>query len=80
MARTALRFAADTTNRAERWRVALPLLIVPYLVVNLLFTVFSFWHPLGGDGVFVVTRIGSVRLVSFWPSLLAAYGLGIHAL
>ena len=79
LARAALRFAADATDKAERVRVSLPLLLVPYLTINLLFTILSFWHPLGGDGVFIVVfQYWFGYIGFFWGFFLAAYWLDVH--
>ncbi len=79
LARSALRFAADATDKVERLRVSLPLLLVPYLVINVLFTVLSFWHPLGADGVFVVVfQYWFGYIGFFWGFFLAAYWLDVN--
>ena len=79
LARAALHFAADATAKAERLRVARPLLLVPYLAINGLFTLLSFWHPLGADGVFIVVFQYWFGYVGFfWGFFLAAYWLDIH--
>ncbi len=79
LARSALRFASDASNKAERVRVALPLLLAPYLVINVLFTILAFWHPLGGQGLFVVAFQYWFGYVGFfWGFFLAAYWLDVH--
>jgi hypothetical protein len=78
LAHAALRFAADATDKAGRVRVSLPLLLVPYLAINLLFTILSFWHPLGGDGVFIVAfQYWFGYIGFFWGFFLAAYWLDV---
>lgn len=78
LARSALRFAADASDKAERLRVALPLLLVPYLAINILFTILAFWHPLGGQGVFIVAFQYWFGYVGFfWAFFLAAYWLDV---
>src|SRR5205814_10680022 len=47
LTRSALQFGERTHEQKERIRLALPLLLVPYVVVNIVFTTLSFWHPLG---------------------------------
>lgn len=80
LARAALRFTADATDKAERRRVALPLLLIPYLTINALFTLLAFWHPLGADGVFIVVFHYWFGYIGFfWAFFLAAYWLDIHA-
>jgi hypothetical protein len=79
LARSALRFADDASDKAERVRVALPLLLVPYLAINVLFTVLAIWHPLGGQGMFIVAFQYWFGYVGFfWGFFLAAYWLDIH--
>ena len=79
LARAALRFAADATDKAERPRVALPLLLIPYLAINALFTLLGFWHPLGAEGVFIVVFHYWFGYVGFfWAFFLGAYWLDIH--
>ncbi len=79
LARSALRFARDASDKAERARVALPLLLVPYLAINVLFTILAIWHPLGGQGLFVVAFQYWFGYVGFfWGFFLAAYWLDVH--
>lgn len=79
LARSALRFAADASDKAERVRVALPLLLVPYLAINVLFTILAIWHPLGGEGLFIVAFQYWFGYVGFfWAFFLAAYWLDVH--
>lgn len=78
LARAALRFAADASDKAERVRVAQSLLLVPYLAVNLLFTILAIWHPLGGQGLFIVIfQYWFGYIGFFWGFFLAAYWLDI---
>ncbi len=79
LARSALRFAGDASNKAERLRVALPLLLVPYLAINILFTVLAIWHPLGGQGTFIVAFQHWFGYVGFlWGFFLTAYWLDVR--
>lgn len=78
LARAALRFARNATDSAERVRVALPLLLVPYLSIALFFSVLSLWNPMGAAGIFVVTFqywFGTIGF--FWAFFLAAYWLDV---
>lgn len=78
LARATLRFASDASDKAERVRVALPLLLIPYLVINGLFTILAIWHPLGGQGLFVVAFQYWFGYVGFfWAFFLAAYWLDV---
>lgn len=78
LARAALRFAKDASDKTERMRVALPLLLIPYLVINSLFTILAIWHPLGGQGLFVVAFQYWFGYVGFlWAFFLAAYWLDV---
>ena len=79
LARSALRFAADASDRAERVRVALPLLLVPYLAINVLFTILAIWHPMSGQGLVLVAFQYWFGYVGFfWAFFLAAYWLDVH--
>lgn len=79
LARAALRFAADATDKAERVQVALPLLLLPYLVINVLFTILSFCHPLGADGILItVFQYWFGYVGFFWAFFLAAYWLDVN--
>lgn len=80
LARAAWRFMTDVTDRAERVRVALPLLLLPYLVLNVVFTILSLWHPLGSDGIFIVAFQYWFGYVGFfWAFFLSAYWLDVKA-
>jgi len=79
LARSTLRFANDASDKAERVRISLPLLLLPYLAINVLFTVLAIWHPLGGQGIFVVAFQYWFGYVGFfWGFFLAAYWLDVH--
>lgn len=80
LAWAALRFASDATDKVERRQVALPLLLVPYLAINVLFTVLSLWHPLGAEGIFVVAfQYWFGYSGFFWAFFLAGYWLDVKA-
>lgn len=80
LARSTLRFAADATDKAERVRVSLPLMLVPYFAINILFTILAFWHPLGGQGMFIVAFQYWFGYVGFfWAFFLAAYWLDVNS-
>ena len=53
LARSTLRFGEGMAERSRRLRLALSLLMAPYLTINVIFTVLSFWHPIGTDGILV---------------------------
>jgi|GEM_PF-5661040 len=53
LGRAALQFGEALPSPSQRVRLAQALLLIPYIVINLLFTVLSFWHPLGAEGVFI---------------------------
>ncbi len=56
------------------------LLLIPYIAINLLFTVLSFWHPLGAEGIFLTLSQYWGGYAGFiWAFLLAAYWLKINA-
>lgn len=70
----------NATEKAERVRVALPLLLIPYLTLNALFTVLSPWNPLGVEGTTVVAfQYWFGYIGFFWGFFLAAYWLDVKA-
>lgn len=76
LARSAMRFTPDATDKSQRVRTALPLLLAPYLILNALFTVLAFWHPMGPDGIFIIVFQYWFGYVGFfWAFFLAAYWL-----
>ncbi len=78
LARAALRFASDASVAAARLQVALSLLLVPYFTVNALFTALAIWHPLGGQGTFIVAfQYWFGYIGFFWGFFLAAYWLDV---
>lgn len=80
LARAALRFTPDASDKQQRVAIALPLLLVPYVAINLLFTVLAIWHPLGVEGLVVVALQYWFGYVGFfWAFFLAAYWLDIDA-
>jgi hypothetical protein len=76
----ALKFGERTDLHQNRVAVALPVLLVPYLAVNLIFTVLAFWHPVGPQGVIIVVlHYWSGYIAFFWAFFLAAYWLEVKA-
>lgn len=76
LAGAAMRFAKDATDKSERQRVALPLLLIPYFTINILFTIFSLWHPMGPEGIVVVVfQYWFGYIGFFWAFFFAAYWL-----
>lgn len=74
LARSTLQFGEGMTEQTRRIRLVLPLLIVPYVVVNVIFTILSFWHPLGPDGVFItVLQFWFGYIGFFWAFFIASY-------
>jgi hypothetical protein len=62
----ALRFVSQPQEKATRTREILPLTLVPYVAVNVVFSLASFTHPLGGVGV-VLT------LMQVWMGYIALF-------
>ena len=52
LVRSTLRFGEGMTERLQRGRVAVRLMMYPYLVVSLILTILAFWHPDGSTGLF----------------------------
>lgn len=78
LARSVWRFADDATDPVERKRVALPLLLLPYLILNIFFTILALWHPMGADGVFIVLfQYWFGYIGFFWAFFLSAFWLEV---
>mgnify|MGYP001163995706 CR=1 FL=1 len=70
----ALRFGTGVLDREQRLCVALPMLLIPYLSVNVVMTTLSYGHPLGGTGMAIVamkTWMGNSPF--FWSFFIAGY-------
>jgi hypothetical protein len=79
LARSVLRFAVDASNKSERVQVALPLLLVPYFAINLVFTILAIWHPLGRQGTVIVAfQYWFGYIGFFWGFFLAAYWIDVQ--
>jgi len=80
LGRAALQFGEALPSPSHRVRLAQALLLVPYIVINLLFTILSFWHPLGADGLFItIFQYWGGHAGFIWAFLMAAYWLKIDA-
>lgn len=70
----ALRFGDGSIDSPSRVRIALPLLLIPYIVISALFTTLAFWHPLGAMGTVVVGLKYWLGYIGFfWAFFIAAY-------
>ena len=70
----ALRFGTGALDREQRLCVALPMLLIPYLSVNVVMTTLSYGHPLEGTGMAIVamkTWMGNSPF--FWSFFIAGY-------
>ncbi len=73
LANSVNQFGEGMTDPKQRVRLNLPLLIVPYVVINVLFTVLSFWHPLGADGVIItIFQYWLGYIGFFWAFFIAS--------
>ena len=80
LAYSALKFDPRSNEPSHRSALALAVLMVPYLIVNTVFTVLSFGHPLGADGTVLTVLqywLGNIGL--FWGFFLAGYWLSVKA-
>ncbi|MEC9378182.1 MAG: hypothetical protein VX528_04385, partial [Candidatus Latescibacterota bacterium] len=68
--RMALRFGTGALDREQRLCVDLPMLLIPYLSVNVVMTTLSHGHPLGGTGMAIVAMGNSPF---FWSFFIAGY-------
>lgn len=74
LANSTLQFGGALDKQQQRVKLALPLLIVPYVVVNIVFTILSFWHPLGLAGVIVtVLQYWFGYIAFFWAFFMVSY-------
>lgn len=76
-----LRFVgdADVTVKDNRVRIALPLLMMPYVVVNAVFTLLALGHPMGGTGLVVVVFKNWFGFVGFfWAFFLASFWITVR--
>lgn len=80
LGRATLRFGEALSSRSQRLRLAQALLLTPYIVINLLFTLLSLWHPLGAEGVLItVSQYWGGYAGFLWAFFLAANWLKITA-
>jgi hypothetical protein len=77
LAKNVLVFAADREVQAERFAVAYPLLLLPYLVYGTLYCLLSLWHPLGFPTGIIITALQFFFGFSgmLWAFFLAVYWL-----
>jgi hypothetical protein len=76
--RAALQFGEGELDRAGRARVALSLLVVPYLVVNTVMTLLALWHPLGISGLWLVVFKQWFGFFGFfWGFFMASHWLTV---
>jgi hypothetical protein len=74
LSRSTLRFLAGPVDRVARVRLALVLLLVPYVGVNFMLTVLSLWHPIGVQGtVIALLKYWSGYVGFFWGFFIAGY-------
>jgi hypothetical protein len=73
--RAALGFRREGLLPSDRGRFLASLVVAPYVMVNIVFGVFSLWHPLGASGVVVVLMKGVMGYSAFvWAPLIARSG------
>ena len=70
------RFGKEVADRRQRIRLAVPVLMIPYLVTNVIFTILLFWYRPGIDAI-IMTWVGYIAFflaffgVLFWPKVEA---------
>lgn len=70
----AVRLGCGHVDRPSRVRLALSLLLLPYLAVSTVFTILALWHPLGGDGlVLVFLKYWFGYIGFFWGFFITAF-------
>jgi hypothetical protein len=77
----ALRFVSDPTDKQTRMGEMLRLTMMPYIVVNLIFTVLGFLtHPLGAQGlVFVIFPYWFGYIALFWAYFIGGMWTDVKA-
>lgn len=77
LARNVLLFVKERDLREERLTISLSLLFIPYIVLGLLFTLFSLWHPLGWPNGFMIVFLQFFFGFSgfLWAFFLSVYWL-----
>ena len=74
IARSALCFCAHALENRNRVQTAFRILLIPYIVVNIVFTVLAFWHPLGSAGtILTIFKYWFGYIGLFWGFFIAGY-------
>jgi hypothetical protein len=76
----ALRFVSDPTDKHIRQREMLRLTLLPYIVINLIFTVLGVTHPLGAAGIiFVIFPYWFGYVALFWAFFIGGMWTDVKA-
>jgi hypothetical protein len=78
--RAVLRFGTGMTDRPNRTGPAYALLLIPYLTVCALVTVFALWHPVGPAGLLLMVFKYWLGYSAFlWGCFIAGYWMTLKA-
>jgi len=66
LVRSTLRFGEEVAERHQRARLAGPLLMEPYLMINAVFLIISIWNPFGFGGFLIVVLQYVLVYVAFF--------------
>ena len=72
LVRSTLRFGGEVAERYQRARLAMPLLMEPYLIINGVFLILSIWNPLGFSGFLIIVLQFLLGYIAF---LVAFFGV-----
>ncbi len=76
----ALRFVSDPTEKQTRQREMLRLTLLPYIVINLIFTLLGVTHPLGAQGiVFIIFPYWFGYIALFWAFFIGGLWTDVKA-
>lgn len=74
ISQSALCFYAQNSQKKERIQTAFRILLVPYIMVNLTFTILAFWHPLGLNGlILMIFKYWFGYIGLFWAFFISGY-------
>ena len=74
ISRSALCFCAQRSQKKERVQTVCKILLMPYIFVNIVFTLLAFWHPLGLNGcILTIFKYWFGYIGLFWAFFIAGF-------
>jgi hypothetical protein len=74
ISRSALCFCTQISQKKMRVKTVFRILLMPYILVNIIFTVLAFWHPLGPNGtILTIFKYWFGYIGLFWAFFIAGY-------